>query len=267
MRRATAPFRALAGVALLVAAVAAAPVQDTVSCPEKSQSPQCVSDEPAAPAPAEEETRPAPTQRPTTPPGRATEPASEDTASTPAPGRDDDPQPTRGSDQPAPTTAPSTGPGTRPSTGARDITTPPRPSRSPDATTPPGQSIADEETGAPIPPPPPDLGARRVLGSRFVQGATGLELAIEVVEARARGVDGGWTVTVAGGDAPAALVRARPHLPAGPVGLIIGRDLIGSTPGFTVVGQRSTTVYDADYLGVMPLADEVPSVITVTLFQ
>ncbi|MBW3619113.1 MAG: hypothetical protein KY461_02620 [Actinobacteria bacterium] len=135
---------------------------------------------------------------------------------------------------------------------------------------------ADGDTGAPIPPPPPDLGARRILTTRLMTSLDGrsVAVALAVEEARALGVDGGWTVTVTGpshGSAAALAVGARPTRPDGDVGLIIGRTHVAAgAMGFTVVGQRSTTVYDATYDGVVPVGpfrEGTPPVITVTLFQ
>lgn len=246
--------------AVLVTTIGAAPAQ--TECPPQSNAPQCAGEDPAPAAePGDQPTR---GERPTTPPGQGQEPATRE----PAPTQPPDPRPDNGADRDTDTT-----PGSPPGTTSGTTSDPAggssggRPGRDDTAARP-----TDAETGEPIPPPPPDLGPRRVLVTRLAHGPAGPRLEIDVAETRARGVDGGWTVTISGPDAVATVVDARARRPDGPVGLAIGRvpSGPGGSSGFSVVGQRSTTVYDADYGGRMPLAPLLPSpppVIVVTLFQ
>lgn len=269
------PVRAVPAVLVVLAATLAAAPPQAEDCPPQSRSPQCVE----GPAPAGDDdvssgsgqTPEERGQAPSTPPGQ--EPAPTTDGTQPG-GTDEQPSPTR-----------PDGGGSRPE--APEDPDPPR-SSTPDRVTDDGWTVADEHAGdeddadaedddegevvPDIPAPPPDLGARRVLATRVSRGPAGLEVVIDVEEARARGVDGGWTVTVAGATVGATAVDAWARDPDGPVGLIVGRTprTVGAPAGFTVLGQRSTTVYDARYSALIPggpSPTDAPPVITVTLFQ
>lgn len=253
---------------VLAATLAAAPAQE--DCPPQSRSPQCVdsTDEGdttpggGSQAPDNSQT-PDRGQAPPTPPGQEADAEAEEPS---------DPQPDRGADTPP--TGPTDGAPTSPSRPSRPSrpTSPEVASDGAPGTDDPSLPADEGAVEEPVPPPPPDLGARRVLATRLSRGPAGPQLAVGVEETRARGVDGGWTVTVTGTSGIDTAVGARSRRPEGPVGLIVGRTprSADAPPGFTVVGQRSSTVYDASYHGVLPMGPPpvgTPTVITVTLFQ
>lgn len=266
----TAPLRWLrvapALLVVLAATLAAAPAQE--DCPPQSRSPQCAgspddgdttSGGGSTQTPDSAQT-PDRGQAPTTPPGQ--EPDS-------APEEPTDPRPDRGTNGPSTGTADEAP--TSPSRPPRR-TTPEPPSDGASGADDPATSGGEGSADAAVPAPPPDLGARRVLATQLTVGPAGVQVAVDVEEARARGVDGGWTVTITGAPGVDTTVDARSRRPDGPVGLIIGRtpQHVGAPRGFTVVGQRSTTVYDASYSGRLPFDPsraDGPAVITVTLFQ
>lgn len=143
-----------------------------------------------------------------------------------------------------------------------------------------GSSPGDPETdGASeeAPPPPPDLGPRRIVSSRFAPDGTAVDLRVVVDERDARGVDGGWTITVTVDGVPGLLhvVGLQPPREARTVARSATGQfaLDGPQRLFGVFGQTSAERYAGRYVarGSLELdtdgSEQEPPTITITLFQ
>lgn len=245
---------AMTALAVTVAVAPTASAQDP-ACPPNSRSQRCDPD--AAPRGGRQDQPGRPPEEPG--PEQPPAPPRQDRPEAPGPPSQPQPQP------PGPVTPPRV-----PGDPAPQTPVPPR--ETPD----PGTDASGLDTSGPPRSAPPDLGSRRTLRTRVLPPGDdgGPRVRVRVIEERARGIDGGWTVTVDGARPDAdPVVRSRARSGAAQAGVVLTRPSLGHDRYrslFTVVGQRSSDEYDAVYTGWLPLAetgDQPTTTITVTLFQ
>ncbi|MDX1620064.1 MAG: hypothetical protein R3320_03680 [Nitriliruptorales bacterium] len=225
--------------------------QDTTSCPPTSNSPACTGgEEPGDPQPPAEP----PAEQP-----QDSSPIHQEPVEEPA----NEPVQEPGSSTGTSSGSSGSGGSSSGSTG--------------DAPTSEDEDAAAEQQA---PPPPPDLGPQRTFSSRWRPAEAAMEVEVVVDERDARGVDGGWTITVVLDGFPGGLdvtqVRPAPNTNAvlrAPDGVF---ERGAPQRLFTVFGQSSQQRYAGRYLarGTVdlgsreggPATADAP-VVVITLFQ